>query len=149
MNARLKNKDMIAIIRNGLPASHRPKRIIVVGAGLAGLVAASLLKNAGHNVTILEANDRIGGRVYTSRSPFSAGLYFNVGPMRIPDIHSLTLEYIKKFRLSTNVFLNRTPMDSIYANGVKTRLHIFEENPGILRYPVAPNEQGKTAEEKS
>ncbi|MEK5501963.1 flavin monoamine oxidase family protein [Bacillus sp. FSL M8-0168] len=147
MNARLKNKDMIAIIRNGLPASHRPKRIIVVGAGLAGLVAASLLKNAGHNVTILEANDRIGGRVYTSRSPFSAGLYFNVGPMRIPDIHSLTLEYIKKFKLSTNVFLNRTPMDIIYANGVKTRLRIFEENPGILRYPVAPNEQGKTAEE--
>lgn len=38
-------------------------------------------------------------------------------------------------------------MDIIYANGVKTRLHIFEENPGILRYPVAPNEQGKKAEE--
>lgn len=147
MNSLLKNEDMIAIIRNGLSTSQYPKHIIIVGAGLAGLVSASLLKNAGHEVTILEASDRVGGRVCTLRSPFSSGLYFNVGPMRIPEIHTLTLEYIKKFSLSTNVFLNRTPMDIIYANGIQTRLHHFESNPGILRYPIAENEQGKTAEE--
>lgn len=138
---------MIKIIRSGLSASHHPKHIIVVGAGLAGLVSASLLKHAGHRVTILEASGRAGGRVCTLRSPFSDGLYFNVGPMRIPNIHLLTLEYIKKFRLPTNVFINRTPMDIIYTNGIKTRLHLFERNPEILRYPVTPNEQGKTAEE--
>ncbi|MED1741105.1 flavin monoamine oxidase family protein [Bacillus swezeyi] len=147
MNSQLMNNDMVGIIRNGLAASQHPKHIIVVGAGLAGLVAASLLKDAGHKVTILEANDRVGGRVYTLRSPFSDGVYFNAGPMRIPDIHTLTMEYIKKFKLPTNIFINRTPMDIIYANGVKTRLHVFEENPGILRYPVAPHEQGKTTEE--
>lgn len=147
MNSLLKNEDMIAMIRNGLSTSQYPKHIIIVGAGLAGLVSASLLKNAGHKVTILEASDRVGGRVYTLRSPFSAGLYFNAGPMRIPDTHTLTLEYIKKFSLPTNVFLNRTPMDIIYANGIQTRLLHFESNPGILRYPVAANEQRKTAEE--
>lgn len=89
------NEDMIKIIRSGLSASHHPKHIIVVGAGLAGLVSASLLKHAGHRVTILEASGRAGGRVCTLRSPFSDGLYFNVGPMRIPNIHLLTLEYIK------------------------------------------------------
>ncbi|USP93681.1 flavin monoamine oxidase family protein [Bacillus vallismortis] len=143
----LTNDDMVKIIRNGLSASHHPKHIIVVGAGLAGLVSASLLKNAGHRVTILEASGRAGGRVCTLRSPFSDGLYFNVGPMRIPNIHMLTLEYIKKFRLPTNVFINKSQMDIIYTNGIKTRLHLFERNPQILRYPVAPNEQGKTAEE--
>lgn len=102
MNFQANDVDMINIIRNGLKTTQYPKRIIIVGAGLAGLVAASLLKAAGHRVTIVEANDRVGGRVYTVRAPFSRGLYFNVGPMRIPDIHTLTLEYIKKFKLPTN-----------------------------------------------
>lgn len=147
INVPLTTSQMLGVIRNGLKESQTPKHIIVVGAGMAGLVAASLLKDAGHRVTILEADDRIGGRVYTQRSPFSNGLYFNAGPMRIPDTHLLTLEYIKKFALPTNRFINRTPMDIIYVNGIKTRLNIYERNPSILNYPVAPNERGKTAEE--
>ncbi|WP_440603683.1 flavin monoamine oxidase family protein [Bacillus sp. GB_SG_008] len=147
INNQLLTEQMIHIIRNGLHKTQVPKHIIIVGAGLAGLVGASLLKEAGHKVTILEANDRIGGRVYTVRSPFNNGLYFNAGSMRIPDVHTLTSAYIQKFGLSTNRFINRTPLDIIYANGIKTRLNIFEQNPSVLKYPVMPNERGKTAEE--
>lgn len=147
MPTHLSTEQMLNLIRNGLKKSQAPKHIIIIGAGMAGLVAASLLQNAGHKITILEANDRVGGRIYTIRSPFSNGLYFNVGAMRIPNIHSLTLEYIRKFNLPTNLFINRTPMDIIYTNNIYTRLDIFERHPSILKYPVAPNERGKTAEE--
>ncbi|MGC4377623.1 flavin monoamine oxidase family protein [Fictibacillus sp. Mic-4] len=139
--------QMLSVIEKGLPKSRIPKRITVVGAGMSGLVAASLLKGAGHSVTILEASERVGGRVYTIRSPFSSGLYFNAGAMRIPDSHYLTLAYIKKFGLPVNEFINRTPVDLIYVNGIKTRLDHYEKNPGILNFPIFPNEMGKSSEE--
>jgi len=146
-NYKLSTQQMITIIRNGLKKSQVPKNITIVGAGLAGLVAGSLLKEAGHNIKILEASNNVGGRAYTLRSPFSNGLYLNAGAMRIPDAHLLTLEYINKFGLTVNLFINRTPVDILYLNGIKTRLNIFEHYPAILNYPVAPNERGKSAEE--
>jgi monoamine oxidase len=139
--------QMISAIQNGLNRTQTPKKILVVGAGMSGLVAASLLKGAGHNVTILEASTRVGGRVYTKRTPFINGQYMEAGAMRIPSNHFLTLEYIKKFRLPVNSFINSTPNDLIYVNGIKTRQYLYKQKPDILGYPVAPNEKGKTAEE--
>jgi polyamine oxidase len=43
----------------------KPERVIVVGAGMAGLVAARLLHDSGFGVTVLEARERLGGRVWT------------------------------------------------------------------------------------
>src|SRR5258707_15664788 len=48
--------------------SARPERVIVVGAGMAGLVAARLLHDSGFAVTVLEARDRLGGRTWTDDS---------------------------------------------------------------------------------
>ena len=42
------------------------KRIVVIGAGLAGLTAARELQRQGHEVVIIEARERIGGRIWTS-----------------------------------------------------------------------------------
>ncbi|MFQ5777075.1 MAG: flavin monoamine oxidase family protein [Terriglobia bacterium] len=76
-----------------------PKKVIVVGAGLAGLSAAYELTQAGHDVTILEAQMRPGGRVLTLREPFSDGLYAEAGAISIPDNHDVTLRYVKLFHL--------------------------------------------------
>jgi phytoene dehydrogenase-like protein len=47
--------------------SQRRRSAVVIGAGFAGLAAAYKLKNAGWNVTVLEARDRIGGRVFSHK----------------------------------------------------------------------------------
>ena len=49
-------------------ANVRPIRVIVIGAGAAGMAAARHLRLLGHRVTVLEARQRIGGRVYTARA---------------------------------------------------------------------------------
>ena len=138
---------MVEIIRNGLRKSRAPKNVIIIGAGLAGLVSGSLLKDAGHNVTIIEANNRVGGRVYTLRAPFTDGLYLDAGAMRIPESHYLVLEYIQKFGLPVQPFINETPEDIIYVNGIRTWLKSYQQQPDILKYPAAPHERGKTAQE--
>lgn len=143
----LSPNEMIEIIRHGLRKSRVPKNIVVVGAGLAGLVAASLLKDAGHNVKIIEADSRVGGRVYTLRAPFTNGLYLNAGAMRIPESHYLVMEYIRKFNLPLQPFINETPNDIIYVNGIKTNLSGYLHRSDVLQYPVAPQERGKTAQQ--
>jgi monoamine oxidase len=81
-----------------------PRKVIVLGAGLAGLCAARLLAEAGHEVVILEAQRRPGGRVLTLREPFSDGLYAEAGAGRIPATHNLTLHYVKLFGLELEPF---------------------------------------------
>jgi monoamine oxidase len=72
-----------------------PKKVLILGAGMAGLVAAYELTQLGHDVTILEARTRSGGRCHTIREPFSDGLFAEAGAARIPDGHDLTLKYAK------------------------------------------------------
>lgn len=80
-------------------AASGPMRIAVIGAGLAGLSAAYQLTQAGHDVTILEAQMRPGGRVHTLREPFADDLYAEAGAMFIPDSHNLTMQYVRLLRL--------------------------------------------------
>ena len=80
------------------------KKVLVLGAGMAGIVAAYELTQLGHDVTVLEARTRPGGRVHTLREPFSDGLFAEEGAARIPQTHDLTLKYVNQFALGLEPF---------------------------------------------
>lgn len=102
------------------PAPRGRRRIVILGAGIAGLVAAYELRRAGWEVTVLEARDRIGGRVWTVRGgdrvvqtgrpdqicAFSDGLYLNAGAARIPTAHHIILGYARKLGVPLEVMVN-------------------------------------------
>jgi monoamine oxidase len=75
------------------------QRVIVLGAGLAGLCSAFELQNQGHSVSVLEAQMRPGGRVRTLRAPFAPGLYTEAGAESIPGAHQLTQHYARSLGL--------------------------------------------------
>ncbi|WP_205691968.1 flavin monoamine oxidase family protein [Caulobacter soli] len=94
--------------------------VLVLGAGIAGLVAAYELERAGFSVTVVEARERVGGRNWTLRggdkvetldgptqtAGFSPGLYFNAGPARLPSHHQGVLSYAKALGVPLEVEVN-------------------------------------------
>ena len=141
-------QDYLYVVNQGIDkkfGSGQPKKVIIVGAGLAGLSAGFELKRAGHNPVILEAQQRIGGRVYTLRDPFTEGLYAEVGAMRIPRAHSLTMEYISRFGLKTSDFTMDNPNAYYYIGGKKIRALDANANPSLMGFEVNKDEEGKTS----
>ncbi len=105
----------------GLPAGFgRGRHVVVLGAGIAGLVSAYELEQAGFRVTLLEARPRVGGRAWTVRNGdriemigeatqtarFSDGIYFNAGPARLPSFHQGIIGYAQKFGVPLEVEVN-------------------------------------------
>ncbi len=74
-------------------------KIIVVGAGLSGLVSGMRLHEAGHEVVVLEARSRVGGRVLTVRDGFEDGQYADVGAMILYEGQPHILELCERFGL--------------------------------------------------
>ena len=74
-------------------------RVLVVGAGLAGLVAAVKIQRAGHEVVILEARDRAGGRVLTVRDGFRSGQFADLGAEIIYPGQHLIAKLCESFEL--------------------------------------------------
>ena len=90
------------------PATTRPRpdagaarRVVVVGAGLAGLTTALDLAEAGWDVVVLEARDRVGGRVFTLHDSFGDGLHAEGGGESIDDNHHDLLAMLRRFDLRT------------------------------------------------
>jgi monoamine oxidase len=107
------------------PGSGNGKSVVILGAGIAGLVAAYEMRKAGFTVTMLEAQDRTGGRSLTIRHgnkivEVNAGgkrteqtcdfddrreLYFNAGPGRIPYHHTEALRYCRLLKVPLEVYV--------------------------------------------
>lgn len=101
----------LSYLQNGLPTSQaQAKNILIVGCGISGMVSATLLRQAGHNVTIVEANTRVGGRVKTFRNTNDktyfedSNLTGEAGAMRIPDMHKLVQYLIDQTGVDKQLF---------------------------------------------
>ena len=93
--------------------------VLVLGAGIAGMVAAYELRKAGYRVQVLEYNNRAGGRNWTLRGgdrytelggftqecKFDPGLYINPGPWRLPHHHRGMLSYCKLLGVKLEPFI--------------------------------------------
>lgn len=143
-----RTKFLLNIIANGISPAKKPKRVAIVGAGMSGMVAASLLAAAGHQVEVFEGSTRVGGRIKTIREPFQHGQSGEAGAMRLVTSYQLVFEYIKKFKLQTFKFINHDLKGNelIYINGVKTTRNEYEKNPDILNFRTVGAERGKTAD---
>ena len=120
------------------------RRVVVIGAGLAGLTTALDLRASGWDAVVLEARDRVGGRVHTLYSQFSDNLHAEAGGESIDDSHHAMLAMLKRFGLSTERRAPLKPYDSaVYYQGTREPLAAFLERDGgnalndYLRYDDA------------
>jgi monoamine oxidase len=124
----------------GIPKRRgAPKKVIIIGAGLAGLSAAYELTQAGHDVTILEAQTRPGGRVHTLRDTFADGLYVEAGAARVPDHHHFTLKYAQLFGLTLEPFQPPNLPSVYYVRG--ERIQVAPGQEVDWPYRLTPEER--------
>jgi monoamine oxidase len=127
------------------PGSGKGTRVVVLGGGIAGLVAAYELRALGYDCTLLEARSRPGGRNWTVRSgdvieftggarqrcEWDAGSYQNFGPARLPSIHPTILGYCRKLGVELQVEVNMSRsafLQNDDANGGKPMVMRQAEN---------------------
>ena len=107
------------------------KRIIVIGAGLAGLSCAYELDQAGFNVMLIEARSRPGGRVNTYRDPFSDNLYSEMGAEYVDSSDTYIQEYCKKFNLK---ILPAKQYDGVYVKGQTSSIEGLRSGRDLLPF---------------
>jgi monoamine oxidase len=146
-----------------LPASSgRDIRVVIVGAGIAGMTAGYQLRRAGYDCVILEARERAGGRVWTLRSgdrivetdscqqvqwDASSDLYFNAGAARISQHHQGILFYCREFgiRLEPFVVDNRAALlqnDDAFGGQPQSIRRIVADSRGAIAALAAANAPG-------
>ena len=127
-------------------------KVLVLGAGISGLVVAYELGKLGYDARILEARDRVGGINWTVRRgsehteingerqvcAFDEGQYLNVGPWRIPYTHTGILNYCKELGVPLQIFVNESDASYFYYEGAaagalsNTRVRLREVKADLI-----------------
>jgi monoamine oxidase len=111
-----------------LSGSGKGKKVVILGAGLAGMTAAYELGKLGYQCQVLEARSFAGGRCQSARKGFTLqelggeaqtckfdqGQYINHGPWRIPLDHQSTLYYTRLFEVPLEVMVNDNDHAVVY-----------------------------------
>jgi monoamine oxidase len=158
------------------PDAGKGVKVVILGAGISGLVAAYEMKAHGYECTLLEAQGRPGGRNWSVRGgdkiaftdgtvqscEFDAGHYQNVGPARLPSVHTTMLDYCRKLGVPLEVEVNTSRSSLLQndaANGGKpvvqrqvindTRGHVSELlakciNKGALDQEMTKQDRDRT-----
>src|SRR5262245_33265666 len=119
--------------RPQLTGRPRDAKVIVIGAGISGLVTAYELGKLGYDVRILEARDRVGGLAWAMRRgsehtelgpqgerqvcTFDEGQHLNVGAWRIPYTHTGILNYCKELGVPLQIFVNESDASYFFYEG--------------------------------
>jgi len=136
-----------------LEGGAKGSSVLILGAGIAGMVAAYELRNAGYKVQVLEYNNRAGGRNWTLRGgdsftelggltqncEFDKGLYINPGPWRIPHHHEGLLDYCRRLGVTLE------PYNQVNYNAMVHSSRAFGGQPRRFR-EVQSDYQGQIAE---
>ena len=125
---------MTTRVLSSAPGSDR--RVIVIGAGLAGLSSAYELVQAGFDVTVLEARTRPGGRVRTYRDPFADGLYAEMGAEYVNSDDTYVHKFCKKFDLKV---LPAKLYDGILVRDHRYKMADFQKQQSKLPFEGVKN----------
>jgi len=146
-----------------LPVGTSKPKVLILGAGISGLVSAYELTKAGYQCQILEASHRAGGRNFTFRhgdfidelgNPQHCGfdaeshLYFNAGAARIPAHHTAILHYCRELGVEMQLFTNHNKncyaQDPAVFDGKPIRIREYEADVrGFYAELMAKSIQGK------
>ncbi|XP_021024503.1 L-amino-acid oxidase isoform X1 [Mus caroli] len=139
-------EQLLKVVTLGLNRTSKPQKVVVVGAGVAGLVAAKMLSDAGHKVTILEADNRIGGRIFTFRDE-KTGWIGELGAMRMPSSHRILHKLCRSLGLNLTQFTQYDENTWTEVHNVKLRNYVVEKMPEKLGYNLNNRERGHSPED--
>jgi monoamine oxidase len=125
-------------------------KVLILGAGLAGMVAALELRSAGYDVEVLEYREKAGGRCWTLRGgdtytelggasqkvSFEGDNYINPGPWRIPYDHHGVLDYCQRLGVQLEPFIQQNH-NGLYPQqqGVWRQAPTFQTHRHRLSWP--------------